>query len=794
MNEYFADTLAATGLNESTNEVMAKQWYQGEDGDLKLKEEADPIKKIVECTEDNKKKFKHLKAGAGDIILQYVDENGIRTRSVDKDTSEPLTDKKGNPIPYSRCRYKNPQYPKRKYMQMKGARVELWVTDPIRKAVDRIKRHEDNAEKVDLLVCVEGEKKAERLASFGIYAVGVPGINNYRWKSKLHPTLKNIIETLKPKALLDLKDSDYFFKSGNTEHEKDLATRCKTFKASVLSIHQACKEYEWMEVYTGHVHERFIDTYKGVDDLLNGEGIDTEKVIKELLHYYEGNSMSNESGSTEYIKCYPLSGINSDKIAHFLNADDSTTAQQYYDSHGRKDHLKNDVFTFRKKQWQADENGVVKEFKTEEKEEREKERVDKVEEFLEKSGYKFRYNTVTEVLEWKIKDKSKYETFTDRDESKLVVRLKRIGIKDPRTDLKDLLEASGEFVTDYDPFKDYFDNIQYNGDGHINKLADCLKLTDPSQEFEGKKLDQVKRELFTKWMMAAYRCAYQGEADGDSNDVMLVLSGRQGIFKSSFLNYIFTNNVLGEKYYICQHIKPDTSDDETCSFLVDKWGINVDDQLEIIVGKEYNSMKNLISIKTTTIRRKYARRAVTHVRRASFCGSVNEKDFLRDSHNRRFLCFDIDSIDPGYKDINMNDVWAEVKHKADKLGRYIYDNEDRRIIEILSQDFKKSNEVEDTLNSMFTAVRDKEQTTFAMTYAELANILKTELGTNQINGKELQTALRAAGIRKTSVRDTRFGQDAKGQPDSRKCYLVQLSYAYRGRGEDFSDPLSKYKH
>ena len=131
--------------------------------------------------------------------------------------------------------------------------------------------------------------------------------------------------------------------------------------------------------------------------------------------------MSNESGSTEYIKCYPLSGINSDKIAHFLNADDSTTAQQYYDSHGRKDHLKNDVFTFRKKQWQADENGVVKEFKTEEKEEREKERVDKVEEFLEKSGYKFRYNTVTEVLEWKIKDKSKYETFTDRDESKLVV-------------------------------------------------------------------------------------------------------------------------------------------------------------------------------------------------------------------------------------------------------------------------------------------------------------------------------------------------------------------------------------
>jgi hypothetical protein len=135
-----------------------------------------------------------------------------------------------------------------------------------------------------------------------------------------------------------------------------------------------------------------------------------------------------------------------------------------------------------------------------------------------------------------------------------------------------------------------------------------------------------------------------------------------------------------------------------------------------------------------------------------------------------------------------------VKHKADKLGRYIYNNEDRRIIELLSQDFKKSNEVEDTLNSMFTAVRDKEQTTFAMTYAELVSILKTELGTNQINGKELQTALRAAGIRKTSVRDTRFGQDAKGQPDSRKCYLMQLSYAYRGRGEDFSDPLSKYKH
>lgn len=775
MNEYFADTLATTGLDESTNEVMAKQWYQGEDGDLKLKEEADPIKKIVECTEDNKKKFKHLKAGAGDIILQYVDENGIRTRSVDKDTGEPLTDKKGNPIPYSRCRYKNPQDPKRKYMQMKGTRVELWVTDPIRKAVERIKRHEDNAETVDLLVCVEGEKKAERLASFGIYAVGVPGINNYRWKSKLHPTLKNIIETLKPKALLDLKDSDYFFKSGNTEHEKDLATRCKTFKASVLSIHQACKEYEWMDVYTGHVHERFIDTYKGVDDLLNGEGIDTEKVIKELLHYYEGNSMSNERGSTEYIKCYPLSGINSDKIAHFLNADDSTTAQQYYDSHGRKDHLKNDVFTFRKKQWQADENGVVKEYKTEEEERRLTPRITQIINYLKKEGYEFRYNEALRKTEIKKGNDDNFKRLTDRDVNTIAVDLKERNFKTPKEDINDYLYSNK--IKSYDPIKDYFENLEYKGDGFVKKYFDCLNLEKGESDTEDKEERSKIEKLFEKWLIACYRNGILKKTRTNNtfvNDVCFVLAGPQGCYKTSYIEHLFTTKEFGDDYYQPQNINLDSSNKETQAALIQKWAIMLDEMLNKANKIDLEDMKNIISLRKVSYREPFGRIAEEFPRRAIFAGAVNNKNFLRDSENRRFLCVEVESIKPEFRDMNIDEIWAEVKHKSDSIDSDdVYTDDDRRQIERISKGFQKQDEIAETLRSMFTPIIEQGKTTYILQYKDMLKAVTLGMDGNEPKKNELIIALQKCGFKYKKNRAKRFGTDKNGYALPKDSYKVQ---------------------
>lgn len=391
--------------------------------------------------------------------------------------------------------------------------------------------------------------------------------------------------------------------------------------------------------------------------------------------------------------------------------------------------------------------------------------IDNIQKYIEKT-YDFRFNSITQTLEYKEKEDPVYLPFQEKQKTDIIIQLKRQLFKKPKEDLDDLLNSS--LIREYNPIRDYFDSLEPTAGGYIRKLADCIQLDDPDRDIGGYKYRDLFLHYFKNWLMACYLCS-TGKL---VNDVMLILIGAQGRFKTSFLNFL-TPQVLTD-YRVCSHINPSLTDYNTSNFLAEKFFINVDDQMEYIFGRDYNSMKAIISAPDITNRKLYRASHQRRRRIANFCGSVNESRFLRDSNNRRYLCFAIRDISPDYSSIDIDQVWAEVKQEADKLNRlYIFGKEDYRMIDMMNTMFEAPTEEAETLRSIFQPVIDTEhpepgKDIYYMTFTDIMKILREDTRNNQLKIYNLQTAMRKYGYEPHAYRKPRFSM----QP--RNLYPVQL--------------------
>ena len=402
--------------------------------------------------------------------------------------------------------------------------------------------------------------------------------------------------------------------------------------------------------------------------------------------------------------------------------------------------------------------------------------IQQIKDFIDKS-YDVRFNSVTQTLEYREKNTIGYEQLTDQIKTDIIIQLKQLFFEKPKEDLDDLLNSS--MIPRYDPMKEYFNTIPYNGDGFIARLANCIVLDEPDKIIDGQRFQDLFRSYFEKWLIACYRCCIGKLV----NDVMFILIGPQGLYKTTFLNYLTPSSM--EDYRVCSHLTTSLSDYNTSNFLAEKMFINVDDQMETIFGKDYNSMKAIISAPDITNRKLYR---ATHQRRkriANFCGTVNESRFLRDSNNRRYLCFAVADIKQGYKNIDMDDVWAEVKRKSDQINSmYIFGRDDYRIIDLMNTSYEAPTVESEMLHSVFKPEDESDRSpVFYMQFSEILHFLKVESGDNSLKIFNLQTAMRKFGFRTRSVKVSRFGKSP------RYLYPVQLI----NQTEDLCSRLFQYR-
>lgn len=360
--------------------------------------------------------------------------------------------------------------------------------------------------------------------------------------------------------------------------------------------------------------------------------------------------------------------------------------------------------------------------------------------------YEFRRNRIRQKMEWREVGTEDWQELDDQSEADIIYWLKTLGYKKPESDLATILHSS--HIDNYNPVKEYTDGLQLRGLGQLRKLMNAVKL-DPNieGEIEGKTYRQLFELYFVKWLMACYKCM-TGEK---FNDVMLLLIGAQGRHKTSFLNFLCPRGL--DDYRHTGHIEPTLNNYLTASYLVEKIWINVDDQMENIFGKDYNSMKSIISQDKVSRRLLYAKHSIQQTRIANFCGSVNEAGFLRDSNNRRYLCFAIDDIDVSYSEVDIDSVWAEVKELCDAApSKYIFTQDDFRIIDLMDDNFIAPVEENELLKNCFEPTDGKAQWNYYMQFTEILSVLKKVGGNNGLKSYNLQTAMRKYKYQKLSMR------------------------------------------
>jgi predicted P-loop ATPase len=153
--------------------------------------------------------------------------------------------------------------------------------------------------------------------------------------------------------------------------------------------------------------------------------------------------------------------------------------------------------------------------------------------------------------------------------------------------------------------------------------------------------------------------------DGYYNkQAFILVHSKQNSGKTTFCRFLCPPALTN---YLAENI----SDDKDSKIAIAKnFLINLD-ELSSLAKHEINSLKALFSKDIINERLPYDRKNSIIHRVASFVGSTNMAEFLTDETGSvRWLCFEIKSIDWGYKRaVEINQVWAQAYYTY-KEGRF----------------------------------------------------------------------------------------------------------------------------
>ena len=253
--------------------------------------------------------------------------------------------------------------------------------------------------------------------------------------------------------------------------------------------------------------------------------------------------------------------------------------------------------------------------------------ITRIEDYLSSMGH-YRHNEVIGKVEYKLHEDEQYCHIADRMVNTMCGYMKKERIPATTTFIRQVLNS--KFSPIYNPFADYFENLPQWDEtvDHIKEYAATVTTTN----------DEMFQNYFKKWIVAVVAGAIQDEV---VNHTALVFSGPQGIGKTTWLMNLVPPSL--KNYAFSGTINPDNKD--TSIMLSECLFINLD-ELESLNKSSMGALKDCMTKNVIRIRRPYGYHPENLVRRASFMGSVNHKEFLNDTTgSRRFLCFDVSAIE-----------------------------------------------------------------------------------------------------------------------------------------------------
>ena len=218
-----------------------------------------------------------------------------------------------------------------------------------------------------------------------------------------------------------------------------------------------------------------------------------------------------------------------------------------------------------------------------------------------------------------------------------------------------------------------------------------------SEQRERSEADRLWRGCFKKWFVAMVASWMKDEV---VNHQVLVLIGKQGIYKTTWLEHLIPPHL---RAYACKLANSaDLNKDERLR--IAEFGLISLDEIDSMNNRELNQLKSIITATDVNERAAYAYTKERRVRLASFCASGNRRDFLTDiTGNRRWLPFEVESIQSPFTTLLPYErmyaqAWALAQ---DPFFSYWFDLDEIEVLEQHNQHFRDESNEEQLLPILF---------------------------------------------------------------------------------------------
>ena len=227
-------------------------------------------------------------------------------------------------------------------------------------------------------------------------------------------------------------------------------------------------------------------------------------------------------------------------------------------------------------------------------------------------------------------------------------------------------------------------------------ISEAHGLTSNSSQRERSKADRLWRTCFKKWFVAMVASWMKDEV---VNHQVLVLIGKQGIFKTTWLEHLIPPHL---RAYACKLANSnDLNKDERLR--IAEFGLISLDEIDSMNNRELNQLKSIITASDVNERAAYAYTKERRVRLASFCASGNRREFLTDiTGNRRWLPFEVESIqNPFYTTLPYEYMYAQALWLINHELNYWFDLDEIEVLEVHNQHFRDESNEEQLLPILF---------------------------------------------------------------------------------------------
>ena len=280
--------------------------------------------------------------------------------------------------------------------------------------------------------------------------------------------------------------------------------------------------------------------------------------------------------------------------------------------------------------------------------------VEEIKSFLD-GHVSLRFNEITSRVEYEIPadntDAHRFIPVNDRIVNSLWSQMSTI----TRVNIQDMYRViESDYVPVFNPFKAYLNNLcqsvksvgvqdkkQSMGEKNHSSIEDRDYIRELAQtvRVKGGEQEQMLWHLYLKKWLVGMVASWI--SDDVVNNVILVLIGEQGAYKTTWFNYLLPSP-LKQYFYTKTNANRMSKDD---ILTLAQYALVCCEELDTMRPAELNQLKAAVTMPSIDERAAYAHYHEHRKHIASFCGTGNNTQFLSDpTGNRRWLPFEVESI------------------------------------------------------------------------------------------------------------------------------------------------------